>query len=952
MRKIILQSSTKFLLLAFSVFLLGNPLLAKAQVSSDRILITKGSGTISGSNKQWIFIPFDLSNYQSGHYNTIVNLAGGDGISHTGGKCWARYIDFEDGKFDPNLSKPLPPNQGYNLGGNFDKPTKFFIGILPSCDPPLTNEYTYEVYLENWKPLSTKPPCGSTTSEKNPAAPEAGDALTSDARFNGKVFEVSAEGVNAYKDPIFYVNGINTSLKDATAAAKQLSRETNTPVSLVYNNSSLATAVEKGLSNPEILNNPPAAQALAGLMNEQRAKNKEALAIGSSQGAMIVAEAATRATKCSPPKNELCNIRVLTIGGAAMFDQFPQCSLKSGIAHKSDLVSRLMGESPALLPNTFSIEQHTNYFQDPATMNLLKQWLKGDDFLFKEIPDFPSSPATNHQQNGQIDDNNSQAYPNRGTTKEPLSDYQKAIEDYSQANRMDPNNSTALINRAEARIKSQEYQGALEDSTRAIELAPQSAKPYVTRATAKMKLQDFSGAIDDANQAIRLSPREPEAYVTRAGARANLQNYQGAIEDYSQALLINPKQSEAYTGRGIVKEKLRYSPCEDFQLSMNLGNNDGRINYQRACSSQTQNASPNPIPQASISSLPVKAETANGPTSTYGNVSGTWIGKYYCAQGITGLTLKLSQTGNDIQGQFAFYPLPENPTFPPGSAIYKGIYNNDTGEMSLWGAYWVNQPGPTWVMIPFSGNFDQNRLSFSGKIQFPTCGTIELRKQSDELQASLATQPPITPNSSLSLSSQPSSTVSLKEIELSFRSNLFDDTIRGARRFLESSPNSKEAHAYLGYSLLIKKDVENSIDHLQQAVQLGEPVTFPVKRLREPIIGQGLDPVNVILSTDAVIIQSGNTLFQANFSALSEYRIDYFNNQCPIVALKGTFAETSVSSSKTKQESKKFNLLPPSATLQPMRQGNLVYNMAVCSDEGVITNAIVKLLVRLMAHRG
>lgn len=193
--------------------------------------------------------------------------------------------------------------------------------------------------------------------------------------------------------------------------------------------------------------------------------------------------------------------------------------------------------------------------------------------------------------------------------------------------------------------------------------------------------------------------------------------------------------------------------------------------------------------------------------------------------------------------------------------------------------------------------------------------------------------------------------VTLKEIELNFRSNLFDETIRSARVFLETRPDSKEAQAYLGLSLLIKKDLDNAALHLEQAISLGEPIILPVKRLREPLLGHGLDDVSIALTTNAVIIKSGKTYYQANFSALSEARIANYNNQCPIIFLKGIFVETSDGSQKTKQGEKGFNLFPPTAILQPTRQGNLVYNLAACNDDGTITIGIMKVMNRLMANR-
>ena len=198
---------------------------------------------------------------------------------------------------------------------------------------------------------------------------------------------------------------------------------------------------------------------------------------------------------------------------------------------------------------------------------------------------------------------------------------------------------------------------------------------------------------------------------------------------------------------------------------------------------------------------------------------------------------------------------------------------------------------------------------------------------------------------------EPAKVVTLKEIELSLKSNLFDETIRLARIFLETTPNSKEAHTYLGISLLVKKDVDNAVIHLERAVLLGEPMTFPVKRLREPLLGHGLDNVSVTITVDSVTIQSGKTFFRANFSNLSDFRVEYYNAQCPIVFLKGIFVESSENSQKSKQGVKQFNLFPPTATLQPVQQGNLVYNLAACNDEGIITMGIIKLLNRVMANR-
>lgn len=195
---------------------------------------------------------------------------------------------------------------------------------------------------------------------------------------------------------------------------------------------------------------------------------------------------------------------------------------------------------------------------------------------------------------------------------------------------------------------------------------------------------------------------------------------------------------------------------------------------------------------------------------------------------------------------------------------------------------------------------------------------------------------------------QPTNEVTPRDLELSFRSNLFDDTIRNATRLLQTNPNSPEAHSYLGLSLLAKRDAENGVIHLERAMLLGQAITLPVKRLREPLLGHGLDDATVTLTRDSVTIRSGKSVFQAGFSALSESRMGNYNNTCPIAFLKGQFLDGSNNKGKTSE--KGFNLFPPSASLTPVRQGTLFYNVAACNDDGTVTTAIVKLLYRLMAH--
>lgn len=192
----------------------------------------------------------------------------------------------------------------------------------------------------------------------------------------------------------------------------------------------------------------------------------------------------------------------------------------------------------------------------------------------------------------------------------------------------------------------------------------------------------------------------------------------------------------------------------------------------------------------------------------------------------------------------------------------------------------------------------------------------------------------------------PSGPVTLKDIEISYKSSMFDETVRAASRFLEATPDSGPAHAYLGLALLAKKDADNAVLHLERAMVLGQSMNFPLKRLREPLFGHSFDEVMVVLTADSLIIQQGKTSYQASYSALPESRIGNYKNQCPIAFVKGAFAE-----GKGKPGDKTFNLFPATSTLQQVQQGNMVINIAACNDDGIVPSTIIKLVYRLAAAK-
>jgi hypothetical protein len=193
---------------------------------------------------------------------------------------------------------------------------------------------------------------------------------------------------------------------------------------------------------------------------------------------------------------------------------------------------------------------------------------------------------------------------------------------------------------------------------------------------------------------------------------------------------------------------------------------------------------------------------------------------------------------------------------------------------------------------------------------------------------------------------QPSGPVTMRDIELSYKSSMFDETIRVASRFLEATPDSAQAHAYLGLALLVKKDADNAVLHLERAMVLGQSINLPLKRLREPLFGHAFDEVVVGLTADSLLIQQGKTVYKASYSALANSAIGNYKNQCPIATVKGAFAE-----GNGKPGNKTFNLFPVTSTLVPVQQGNMTVNYAACNDDGIVPTTIIKLIYRLGTAR-
>lgn len=115
--------------------------------------------------------------------------------------------------------------------------------------------------------------------------------------------------------------------------------------------------------------------------------------------------------------------------------------------------------------------------------------------------------------------------------------------------------------------------------------------------------------------------------------------------------------------------------------------------------------------------------------SAQNRLAGRWQGTYYCAQGLTGVTLTIR--GDDAQAEalFHFYPVPQNPNVPTGCYTMFGHVDTGTGTINLESdeSHWILKP-PNYVTVNFRGRFSAGRQRITGRVEGPACSTFILRR--------------------------------------------------------------------------------------------------------------------------------------------------------------------------------------------------------------------------------
>ena len=121
------------------------------------------------------------------------------------------------------------------------------------------------------------------------------------------------------------------------------------------------------------------------------------------------------------------------------------------------------------------------------------------------------------------------------------------------------------------------------------------------------------------------------------------------------------------------------------------------------------------------------------PLSYAQHITGEWVGRYICNQGVTALHLTIQKTGagKGVTATFNFGPPPENPDVPKGAYAMRGTYDPASRRIKLEGDRWINQPFG-YLMVGLDGKVAQTGEKITGYIpDLLGCTDFEVRRTAE-----------------------------------------------------------------------------------------------------------------------------------------------------------------------------------------------------------------------------
>lgn len=128
-------------------------------------------------------------------------------------------------------------------------------------------------------------------------------------------------------------------------------------------------------------------------------------------------------------------------------------------------------------------------------------------------------------------------------------EWDRAVDLFRRATQLDrknaPSLSAALQQRATAYQAQQQYQKAIDDFSEALDITPDDQGIYERRGYAEMRLNDYDRALADYNELIKRKPNEARYYLLRSYIYEVKGDAAAAIADCDKVLQMQHDNAEA-----------------------------------------------------------------------------------------------------------------------------------------------------------------------------------------------------------------------------------------------------------------------------------------------------------------------------------------------------------------------------------------------------------------------
>jgi putative GTP pyrophosphokinase len=138
--------------------------------------------------------------------------------------------------------------------------------------------------------------------------------------------------------------------------------------------------------------------------------------------------------------------------------------------------------------------------------------------------------------------------------------FQEAIGFYSHILEMRPDETISSLiykHRGMANFARSQYENAIEDFTQSLKLDPSSYKSAYYRGVVQAVLQHYTDAIEDFTQSLAINPYQSFCLYRRSQAYYHIEDYPAALADCEAALALEPESESNRKFRELLLDKLK-----------------------------------------------------------------------------------------------------------------------------------------------------------------------------------------------------------------------------------------------------------------------------------------------------------------------------------------------------------------------------------------------------------